>query len=264
MYMTKSKYLNDLESNNMYRIIMSKDELLRQRNQLLKEGEQLNQQIKEIDRERIIDISESLFNKNGIESTSMTMIARTVGMSKGSLYNHFFNRKEDLLLEIAIRAYKQLISMFQEAALVTNPGIEQVSEMGRQYYYFASKYPLYRHTFDITGQLSNLDSLKKRKNNEQLHRSVEIIERLHKEQGKFIEFFTKIIKKAQDLDEITKKYNAMQLAFILGTISTGLADELIDRMEWAKQVGLTIDQVLEISIGFLHDGIKPKKLEKEN
>jgi hypothetical protein len=149
--------------------------------------------------------------------------------------------------------------MFQEGISRTSPGGDQISEIARQYYQFAKKYPLYRHTFDIAGQLGNLELLYQKKSPELVQRSEKIKKRLQVEQKKFIGIWANTIEQAQQTREVSSKYSSFQLAFVLGTIMTGLVDELMVRKEWAESVGLTTEKVLEMAIEFLTTGIQKKK-----
>jgi len=56
---------------------------------------------------RILDTAEALFLEHGITNTSMVQIARTVGITKVTLYRYFAN-KDEIALQIQIRMLKKV------------------------------------------------------------------------------------------------------------------------------------------------------------
>lgn len=67
------------------------------------------------DREqRILDIAQPLIHHGGLSSINMDAIAREMGCTRGTIYNHFPN-KEDILLALAARAVTRRIDLFQSA-----------------------------------------------------------------------------------------------------------------------------------------------------
>lgn len=62
-----------------------------------------NEQIRAESQHKIMDAAFKLMAKNGYEATSIAMIAKTAGVSKGLLYN-YFDSKEDLLKALVIGA----------------------------------------------------------------------------------------------------------------------------------------------------------------
>jgi AcrR family transcriptional regulator len=65
-------------------------------------------------RERILDAAEALFAENGLAGTAVRDIARDVGLTAASLYNHF-EGKQDLYEAVLERGVQPLIAMMQEA-----------------------------------------------------------------------------------------------------------------------------------------------------
>jgi len=60
----------------------------------------------------ILQTALSLFATHGYASTSVSMIAREAGISKGLLYN-YFEKKEDVLIRIIMDGLKQFLGLLQ-------------------------------------------------------------------------------------------------------------------------------------------------------
>ena len=67
--------------------------------------EQLNQ-IRKDRKQAIMDTALEVFASHGYESTSISMIAKKAGVSKGLMYN-YFESKEDLLAHIMWKVSKR-------------------------------------------------------------------------------------------------------------------------------------------------------------
>lgn len=65
-----------------------------------------NEQIRAESKHRIMDAAFKLIAQNGYESTSIAMIAKTAGVSKGLLYNYFAS-KEELVKSLVLGAMKE-------------------------------------------------------------------------------------------------------------------------------------------------------------
>ena len=63
-------------------------------------------------RERILDAAEALFAENGLAGTAVRDIARDVGLTAASLYNHF-SGKQELYEAVLERGVQPLIEMMQ-------------------------------------------------------------------------------------------------------------------------------------------------------
>jgi AcrR family transcriptional regulator len=55
-------------------------------------------------RERILDVAQELFTRQGYDKTSLRDIAARLGITKAALY-YYFERKEDILLELHLRLH---------------------------------------------------------------------------------------------------------------------------------------------------------------
>jgi len=74
----------------------------------------------------ILEVALNLFAKNGYASTSVSMISKEAGISKGLMYNYFAS-KEDLLKRIIIGGLKQF-TMFLNVKDVSNVQKDELIE----------------------------------------------------------------------------------------------------------------------------------------
>ena len=72
-----------------------------------------NEQIRKESKHKIMDAAFKLIAKNGYEATSIAMIAKTAGVSKGLLYN-YFDSKEDLVKAIVLGALDDVEELLME------------------------------------------------------------------------------------------------------------------------------------------------------
>lgn len=64
-------------------------------------------------RERILDVALELFTEQGYDKTSLRDIAERLGITKAALY-YYFERKEDMLIELHLRLHELAKGTFQE------------------------------------------------------------------------------------------------------------------------------------------------------
>jgi AcrR family transcriptional regulator len=64
-------------------------------------------------RERILDVAQELFTRQGYEKTSLRDIADRLAITKAALY-YYFERKEDILLELHLRLHAMGTSLLDE------------------------------------------------------------------------------------------------------------------------------------------------------
>ena len=93
-------------------------------------------------RDDILKISEELFLKQGIDSTTMDEIASASEFSKGALYL-YFKSKEDILCNIITGALSILRDMFLEASSRQMDLRRKLYTMGWVYIRFYEEYPGY-------------------------------------------------------------------------------------------------------------------------
>lgn len=83
--------------------------------------------------DKILNTATQLFSQNGYEKTSMQMIARTAGISKGAIYHHFAS-KEKLISAIITQQNQLLESELKDLLEVTShlSGKEQLQSILRR------------------------------------------------------------------------------------------------------------------------------------
>ena len=75
--------------------------------------------------EIILNKAEKLFADSGFGSVSMTNIAKACNMSKANLYHHF-SSKEDLYMQILIRAQKNTQNILEKTKEINGTYIEKI------------------------------------------------------------------------------------------------------------------------------------------
>ena len=132
-------------------------------------------------RNDIIDAAEIVFFSKGYENSSMDDVAKEAELSKGTLYL-YFHSKEDLYAAIIGRGARILNSLFTEAAVKGENGLQKTKAIGEAFIKFYNEHPDYHDAmmFD-QGKLSELgcecdneiDAMKiKKKSNEILINAV--------------------------------------------------------------------------------------------
>ena len=91
-------------------------------------------------RERIVDIAETEFFKNGFDVTTMDRIARAAGYTKRTLYI-YFKDKEALFLAVAARGLSRLNGMLKDAVAATGTCDERLEALGRAFFRFSLDFP---------------------------------------------------------------------------------------------------------------------------
>ena len=64
-------------------------------------------------RERILDVAQELFTRQGYDKTSLRDISERLGITKAALY-YYFERKEDILLELHLRLHAMGTTLLDE------------------------------------------------------------------------------------------------------------------------------------------------------
>lgn len=88
---------------------------------------------------QIIDVARALFVNKGVEAVSMREIAKGIGYSATSIYQHFAD-KEAILRAICDTDFLALAESLQDIMQITDP-IERMLALGRGYAEFALTHP---------------------------------------------------------------------------------------------------------------------------
>lgn len=80
----------------------------------------------EIRKNEILDAAEYLFNTKGYESTSLSDIAKKIGIVKGTLY-YYFETKDEILNAVAERFCSNIISMANE--IVNDDSMDSITKL---------------------------------------------------------------------------------------------------------------------------------------
>lgn len=110
-------------------------------------------------RESIIKIAETLFEKNGVENTTMNDIAREAEYSKATLYVYFKN-KEEIVSCIILKSMKMLYDRIQTATHTGNDLLAKYYGICNELTTYCDDYPLYFQTVlqEINVDVDNEDT----------------------------------------------------------------------------------------------------------
>lgn len=80
----------------------------------------LTEQEKQMHKDRIIEIAETLVMANGMKNVSVDDIVNAAGIAKGSFYQHF-HCKEDLLLALLWKVYRRFLAQAETVIEKSTP-----------------------------------------------------------------------------------------------------------------------------------------------
>lgn len=80
------------------------------------------EQIRKDSKQKILDTALKLFGTNGFANTSISMIAKEAGISKGLMYN-YFDSKDQLLEAIMLSVMEQMDELYKEVYAEPDPKI---------------------------------------------------------------------------------------------------------------------------------------------
>jgi len=96
------------------------------------------QREKEERRAAILQAAEKVFVNKGVGTATMDDIAHEAELSKGTLYL-YFDSKDELYLEIAVRAVREVLDAFEAISADGQPGHDRLSRMLDAYVRFATE-----------------------------------------------------------------------------------------------------------------------------
>ncbi|MFT6833181.1 MAG: AcrR family transcriptional regulator, partial [Planctomycetota bacterium] len=88
----------------------------------------------------ILDLAQSMLLDRGYHGLTMDRIADEVGVSKGTVYQHFAS-KEDLLAAVAVRSANTRAELFERAATFHGTSRERIGAIGVAAQLFFTLYP---------------------------------------------------------------------------------------------------------------------------
>lgn len=113
----------------------------------------------EFHRDSIIKIAETLFDKNGVENTTMNDIARAAEYSKATLYVYFEN-KEEIVNCIILKSMKMLYDRIYTATQTGSDLLVRYYGICNELTAYCDEYPLYFQTIlqEINVDVDNQDT----------------------------------------------------------------------------------------------------------
>lgn len=144
------------------------------------------------------------FAKYGLDKTTLDDIAKTVGMSKASLY-YYYRNKEDIFLETAMDEGREFLAGLQQKTLLKK-GIRN-----RIWFYLQSRFAYYANVL-------NMNRVSAATLNNLLPRFFELYDAMMRQEK---EFLKTLIEQAINTGELPKM-NAAKIASILINISDAL------------------------------------------
>ncbi len=90
----------------------------------------------------ILDAAEQVFFSQGFDQSTMNDVAKTVELSKGSLYNYFGNKKE-LCIGIVVRSLRLLIKYMEKSLLPEASGLDKIAGAAKAFLLFQQENPEY-------------------------------------------------------------------------------------------------------------------------
>lgn len=205
-----------------------------------------------IDRNKqiIIDAAEKLFVQYGFESVTMDQIADASFFSKTTIYK-YFDRKEDLYIILASKAYTKLAEEFQKELVDGLSGLDLTYNMGIAYFRFFNKNPLYRKAFDYVSE-KYIGSEKELSKNP---KSKALLDEFKKNQQLFLEIWISVIKKGIEDNSINPKLSPELYAFIIGQMTSGFLEELTHSAEILNFLKVPMNKVYELALDIIKKGI---------
>ena len=90
-------------------------------------------------RRAILEAALELIEESGVPSLSLREIARRIGVTTAAPYHHFKDRGE-LLLQIGMQGYGQLLHILEQAAATANGAEDECEAESRAYLHFAQEH----------------------------------------------------------------------------------------------------------------------------
>ena len=114
---------------------------------------------RQIRKARIIDAALSVFDRSGIERTTMEEIAVEAGFGKATLY-YYYPSKDDVYIEIMVTGWKSLWQEIEDAILCDSPPRKKVFKILQKVCHVVkNKNNLYKFLFTAPNYIHETDKL---------------------------------------------------------------------------------------------------------
>ncbi len=154
------------------------------------------QEERELRKKRIINAALSVFDRFGIEKTTIGEIAEEAGFGKATLY-YYYPSKDDVYIEIMITGWKSLWEEIEEATVTNQPPKKKIFEILQQVCEVVNKDKnLYKFLFTAPAYIQETNDLPWKTYQERLYSVLQIIIDKGCIDGEFIDLKPKIIMKA--------------------------------------------------------------------
>ena len=78
---------------------------------------------------RILDVARPLVRRGGLDAVRVDAVAEAIGMTRGTVYNHFGGR-EEIILALAARAVSRRLELFRTAAGMSDQSRRRIAAVG--------------------------------------------------------------------------------------------------------------------------------------
>jgi AcrR family transcriptional regulator len=203
-------------------------------------------------RDAIYDGVMEVLGEHGLAGATMDRIAATVGVAKGSLYNHF-RGKDDLLAFVHDRTIRPLLESTEQVVTTDLAAADKIEAMIRNWQRYVGEH---RATFQIFANYVNVEGGLKQAMAESESAAIELIARLITEGIEAGEFRpVKAHFVAEMLLVAVKKMLSQQLKDAV----PGSDDETVDTLVAVFIHGLCAKQHQENPIERIRDGVAPHR-----
>ncbi|UYP47453.1 hypothetical protein NEF87_003738 [Candidatus Lokiarchaeum ossiferum] len=204
-----------------------------------------------------------IIDEFGAENVTMNILAERTALSRATLYN-YFESKEDLFIKLGIEAYDILTKKFEKATVKSKSGIENVEALGYAFIDFHTKQFFYRKALDYAGESYKkiniqIERLNSEKDQLKMERLKKILQNFEMHEMQFVKIWTFTIQQAIDDQTIRQDLSAPILAMTIGTLMTGLLDELLNRSSLMPNFAQASQNIIEIVMDFIKKGLKYEK-----
>ena len=157
---------------------------------------QRKQEERDARKKRIIDAALSVFDRLGIEKTTIGEIADEAGFGKATLY-YYYPSKDDVYIEIMITGWKSLWEEIEEATITNQPPKKKIFNILQQVCKIVNKDKnLYKFLFTAPSHIQETEKLPWKTYQERLYSILQAIIDKGCSDGEFIDLKPNIVMQA--------------------------------------------------------------------